>query len=389
MDLANPRPNGHARVLIASDKFKGSLSSREVAAHLTAGLRSVHPDVQIKQLQVADGGEGTVKAVISAGFSSHLVQVSGPTGRPVVAEFATRGNEAVIEMANAAGLALLPRGASAPLTASSRGVGELVCAALDLGCNKIIIGAGGSACTDGGAGLLAALGAEFLDAKGQPLHEGGGFLMDLASVNLDNLDKRLRRARFVLATDVNNPLLGPEGAAAIFAPQKGATMTDIARLEAGLEQLVASMEQEIGPRAIRAAAVPGAGSAGGLGYAAIAVLAAQTQPGVVAFQNILELNHYIADSTLVITGEGNMDEQSLGGKLPLGISRIASEHGVPVIAVCGNIALDASQVELAGFTRAYSLRELQPDLSRCINQAGPLLEQIGSTIGSDLHKLGA
>lgn len=382
--MSTTQLNGQLQVLIASDKFKGSLSSGQVAEHLTAGLLSANHVLQVKQLQVADGGEGTVQAAISAGFVAHTAKVSGPTGLPVVAEFATRGNEAVIEMASAAGLALLPGGIPAPMTASSRGVGELVSAALDLGCNRIILGAGGSACTDGGTGFLAALGGEFMDAKGHALKEGGGSLTGLRSVNLSDLDSRLRRTRFVLAADVDNPLLGPRGTAAIFAAQKGATATDIDHLEAGLRRLVDTFEHEIGDRATRAALSPGAGSAGGLGYAAIAVLAARTEPGVIALQSILGLDQDIASSTLVITGEGNMDEQSLGGKLPLGISRIASEQGVPVIAVCGNIALDPEQVESAGFTRAYSLRDLQPDLSECMRQAGQLLERIGSDIGADL-----
>ena len=372
------------RVVIASDKFKGSLSSAEVANHLATGLAAANGNLHVDQIQVADGGEGTVAAVINAGYVEHVVRVSGPTGLPVEAAIAIRGNVAVIEMATASGLALLPDGIPSPLRATSKGTGELIRAAMDKGCNRIILGAGGSACTDGGAGLLEALGAEFLDTQGQPLPPGGAALRDLATIDLTGLDRRLRRTRFVLASDVDNPLLGANGAAQVFGPQKGATKSQVPALEDGLAQLVHVLEQEIGPRAQKAAAAPGAGAAGGLGYAAIAIFAARRESGIKVVHELVGLDRFLAEADLVITGEGSLDKQSLGGKTPFGISQAAAHKGIPVVAVCGRTTLETAQLNAAGFSRIYALQDMQPDLSLCMAEAGVMLEAIGKAIGGQM-----
>jgi glycerate kinase len=375
------------RVLIASDKFKHSLASDEVARHLTIGLMAERPDLTVGSVSIADGGEGTVTAAISAGFTAHLVTVSGPTGVPLNATMAIRDHEAVIEVAAASGLASLPGGILDALGATSLGTGQLIREALNHGCTLIYIGAGGSACTDGGAGLLAGLGGKFLDSRGQPLSQGGGALADLAAIDLSGLDPRLRKARFVLASDVDNPLLGKQGAAAIFGPQKGAVPSEVELLDRALTRLVDVLEEEIGSRATAAATEAGAGAAGGIGYAAIAVLAARVEPGVEVVGRMIDLDKRIRGAALVITGEGSLDDQSMGGKAPLGVSQAAARAGVPVVAVCGRTTLPDRTLRAAGFIRTFALADIEPDLARCMTNAGALLETIGRTVAAEILPL--
>lgn len=374
-------------VLIASDKFKHSLTSDEVAWHLTQGLLAANPDLTVESVAIADGGEGTVNAAISAGFTPHIATVGGPTGQPVDATFAIRGHEAVIEIAEASGLAALPDGKPEPLGASSIGTGQLIKAALDHGCTLIYLGTGGSACTDGGAGILTGLGAKLLDAEGHHLALGGGSLVRLARIDLDGLDRRLKKVRFVLASDVENPLVGERGAAAVFGPQKGASEADVRVLEAALTRLVNVLEKEIGARATKAAIQPGAGAAGGIGYAAIAVLAARVEPGVEVVGRMIDLDNRIRGADLVITGEGSLDDQSMGGKAPLGVSQAAARAGVPVVAVCGRTTLPDRTLRAAGFIRTFALADIEPDLSRCMSNAGTLLETTGTTVAAEMLPL--
>ncbi|MBD7995528.1 glycerate kinase [Arthrobacter sp. Sa2CUA1] len=376
------------RVVIAPDKFKGSLTAPEVAAHLAAGLQSVPlPAGQawdIDGIPVADGGEGTLDAAVATGFTRRSALVSGPTGEPLRADFAVRGGEAVIEMATASGLAVLPAGVKDALRASSRGTGELIRAALDAGCTRIILGVGGSANTDGGAGILQGLGARLLDADGKELEGGGAALLRLAGIDSSGFDPRLRQTHFVLASDVDNPLLGPDGAAAVFGPQKGACAEDVQLLDAALANFVQVLGSHFGPRALDAAHAPGAGAAGGVGYAALAVLAADRRPGIDVVLEFTGLADRLSGADLVITGEGSLDEQSLLGKTPLGVARAAAAAGVPAIAVCGRSTLHDQQVRAAGFDRAYALTDLEPDTDKCMAGAGPLLEQVGSAIAGQL-----
>ncbi|MEE1622672.1 glycerate kinase [Zafaria sp. Z1313] len=372
------------RVLIASDKFKHSLSSKDVAKHLTTGLRAKQPELTVDFVAIADGGEGTVSAAVSAGFNAQVLTVSGPTGDPVDATMAIRGHEAVIEVAEASGLACLPNGKPDALRATSLGTGQLIYEALNRGCTRIYIGAGGSACTDGGAGLLTGLGARFLDSRGRPLSLGGGPLTNLEAVDLSGLHPQLRKVQFILASDVDNPLLGIKGAAAVFGPQKGATPSDVTLLDNSLARLVDVLEQEIGPRAKEAATQAGAGAAGGIGYAAIAVLTAEVEPGVSVVGRLIELDKKIQGSVLVITGEGSLDDQSLGGKAPLGVSRAAAKAGVPVVAVCGRTTLSNRTLKAAGFEQTFALTDIEPDLRRCMSNAGPLLKIVGTIIAAEL-----
>ncbi|GAA4024971.1 glycerate kinase [Arthrobacter methylotrophus] len=382
------------RVVIAPDKFKGSLSAPEVASRLSTGLRAgfaaSHPaeGFETTLIPVADGGEGTLDAAVGSGFTRRSATVTGPTGQPITAEFAVRGKEAVIEMAEASGLAVLPGfgDGSAPNTETARnstslGTGELIRAALDLGCRHIILGVGGSANTDGGAGVLQGLGALLLDADGNELPAGGAALGRLDRIDLSNLDVRLEVAEFVLASDVDNPLLGRTGAAAIFGPQKGATPEDVAALDAALAHFVRVLAGEIGPEAEDAAQAPGAGAAGGVGYIAIAALGAARRPGIDVVLEFTELEQRLAGADLVITGEGSLDEQSLLGKTPMGVARAAARSGVPVIAVCGRSTLSPEQLTESGFESAHALTELEANVEKCIAEAGPLLEELGKHIG--------
>ncbi|GAA2927130.1 glycerate kinase [Streptomyces enissocaesilis] len=365
-----------ARVLVAADKFKGSLTAVQVAERVTAGLRRVVPDVVVEALPVADGGDGTVAAAVAAGFERREVRVTGPLGEQLTAAFALRDGTAVVEMAEASGLQHLPEGVFAPLTATTYGSGELLRAALDAGARTIVFGVGGSATTDGGAGMLAALGARFLDAAGEPVGPGGGGLRDLATADLSGLDPRLADVDLVLASDVDNPLTGPKGAAAVYGPQKGATEEDVAALDAAL----AHYASVLGPEHEHS---PGAGAAGGIGYGALIALGASFRPGIEVMLDVLGFADALSRVTLVITGEGSLDAQTLHGKAPAGVAAAARAKNIEVIAVCGRLALPPEVLGGAGIRRAYALADLEPDPARSMAEAGPLLERVAENIARD------
>ncbi|MEU6289151.1 MULTISPECIES: glycerate kinase [unclassified Streptomyces] len=376
--------DGARRVLVAADKFKGSLTAVEVAERVTAGLRRVVPDVRVEALPVADGGDGTVAAAVAAGFERREVRVAGPLGDEVTAAFALREDTAVVEMAEASGLQRLPEGVLAPLTASTYGSGELLRAALDAGARTIVFGVGGSATTDGGAGMLAALGARFLDADGEPVAPGGGGLASLASADLSGLDPRLSGVELVLASDVDNPLTGPKGAPAVYGPQKGASPQDVAALDAALAHFakVLAQVEGVGARAAEYAASPGAGAAGGIGYGAL-LLGARFRPGIEVMLDVLGFAPALERAGLVITGEGSLDEQTLHGKAPAGVAAAARAAGKEVVAVCGRLALPADALGRAGIRRAYPLTAVEPDVEKCIAEAGPILERVAEGIARD------
>ncbi len=370
------------RVLVAADKFKGSLTAVEVAERVTAGLRRAVPGLEVEALPVADGGDGTVAAAVAAGFDRREVRVAGPLGDGVTAAFALRGDTAVVEMAEASGLQRLPGGVLAPLTASTYGSGELLTAALDAGARTLVFGVGGSATTDGGAGMLAALGARFLKADGEPVAPGGAGLAELASADLSGLDPRLGEVAFVLASDVDNPLTGPKGAPAVYGPQKGASPEDVRRLDAALAHFVKVLEEPAGAGATEFAASPGAGAAGGIGYGAL-LLGARFRPGIEVMLDVLGFAPALERADLVITGEGSLDEQTLHGKAPAGVAAAARAAGKEVVAVCGRLALPPEALGRAGIRRAYALTDLEPDVATCIAEAGPLLERTAERIARD------
>ncbi|MEV5169900.1 glycerate kinase [Streptomyces flaveolus] len=374
--------NETRRVLIAADKFKGSLTAVQVAERVTAGLRRVVPNLRVEALPVADGGDGTVDAAVAAGFERREVRVAGPLGQEVTAAFALRDGTAVVEMAEASGLQRLPAGVFAPLTASTYGSGELLRAALDAGARTIVFGVGGSATTDGGAGMLSALGARFLTEEGEPVSPGGGGLADLARADLSGLDPRLSSVELVLASDVDNPLTGPKGAPAVYGPQKGASPEDVETLDAALGHFAKVLEAEAGPRAAEYAVAPGAGAAGGIGYGAL-LLGARFRPGIEVMLDVLGFAPALRRASLVITGEGSLDEQTLHGKAPAGVAAAARAAGKEVVAVCGRLALPTEALLRAGISQAYPLTSVEPDVARCIADAGPILERVAARLAED------
>lgn len=381
MTTTTARTGGPARVLLAPDKFKGSLSAARVAAHLAAGLRRAAPGVVVDELPVADGGEGTVDAALAAGFAPVGTTATGPLGEPVATRYARRGGTAVVEMAAVSGLATVTPSRETALAATSRGLGEVIAHALDAGAREIVVGVGGSASTDGGAGMLAALGARLLGPAGD-LADGGGHLGGLVDVDLSGLHPALADTELVLASDVDNPLLGPSGAAAVYGPQKGADPAAVAELERGLAAWVDVLATGGVTGAVAHAAAPGAGAAGGVGFACL-LLGALRRPGV---QVVLDLTGFagrLAGVDLVVTGEGSLDAQSLHGKTPVGVAAAAAAAGVPVVAVCGRTALDAGQAAAAGFAAVHALTDVEPDVATCVAQAGPLLETLAARLVTD------
>ncbi|MFD1830849.1 glycerate kinase [Streptomyces desertarenae] len=371
------------RVLIAADKFKGSLTAVEVAEHVTAGLRRARPGLEVEALPVADGGDGTVAAAAAAGFALRQTAVTGPLGKAVTASYALREGTAVVEMAQASGLQKLPAGVLAPLSATTYGTGELIQAALDAGARTIVLGVGGSATTDGGAGMLTALGARLLDAGGAPVGPGGGALRNLAAADLTGLDPRLARTEIVLASDVDNPLTGPAGAAAVYGPQKGANGADVAALDAALAHYAAVLETAVGPRAAECARRPGAGAAGGVGYGALVGLGASFRPGIEVMLEVLGFAEAVARAGLVVTGEGSLDAQTLHGKAPAGVAAAARRAGKRTVAVCGRLEVGPAQLRQAGIEAAYALTDLEPDPAVCMAQAGPLLERTAERLAAE------
>ncbi|GAA3363220.1 glycerate kinase [Saccharopolyspora gregorii] len=362
-------------VLIAPDKFKGSLTAPEVANALAAGL----PGVEVRLAPIADGGDGTVDAAIATGYRRMQARVTGPVGAPLAADFALLGDQAVVELASASGLALLPTRELAPMTASSFGTGELIRAALDAGARTIVLGVGGSACTDGGAGMLAALGARLLADAGRPLPPGGGGLVELAEVDLSGLDPRLADADIVLASDVDNPLLGERGAAHVYGPQKGADPTQVRLLDAALRSWSGAVTRAGGREA---ADEPGAGAAGGVGYAALAVLGARQRPGADLVLELVGFDAALPGAGLVLTGEGSVDEQTLHGKGPAAVAARAAAAGVPAIAVAGRCSLAPERLRDAGFADVFALTDVEPDPQRCIREAADLLPQLARHIAA-------
>jgi glycerate kinase len=368
------------RVVVAPDKFKGSLTAAQVAERVAAGLARAAPGVEVVKVPVADGGDGTLEAAVSAGYRRVPVRAEGPTGEPVDTAFAERDGVAVVELADVSGLGRLPGGRLAARTASSYGTGQVIGAALDAGCRRIVLGIGGSACTDGGAGLVQALGGRVLDANGGELGRGGAALAATASLDLAGLHPALGQAELVVACDVDNPLLGPRGAAAVYGPQKGASPADVAELDAALARWAAAVHRATGTDA---AEVPGAGAAGGVGFAALAVLGARLRPGIDLVLDLVRFREALPGAGLVICGEGSLDAQTLHGKAPAGVAAAARAAGIPVVAVAGRSLLSAAELEPAGILAAYPLSDLEPDPARSMAEAGPLLERLAVRVAHD------
>nr|WP_240807446.1 glycerate kinase [Actinomadura geliboluensis] len=374
-----PRPSPPGHVLLAPDRFPGALTAAQAARRLAAGLRRARPDVPLVELPVADGGEGTVAAAVAAGWRAVEVEVCGPTGRPVTARLAVRDRSAVVELAEASGLRRLPGGKPRPLTASSLGTGQLLGHALRLGARRIVLGLGGGACTDGGAGLVQGLGGRLLDALGKDLPPGGAALRSLHALDLRGLPD-MSGVEVVVAGDSAGPLLGRGGAAAVDGPRRGAGREEVRVLDAGLRRW-ADLAEAAARRTARD--LPGAGTSGGVGFAALTFLGATIEPGPALLLDLLGFADRARGARLVVTGEGVLDTRSLRGSAPIGVARAAARAGAPVIAVAGRRGLTGEQLRKARIQAAYALADIEPDEERRVRRAGPLLEQLTVAIADE------
>jgi len=381
------------KVVIAPDSFKESLDAQQVAFAIERGLKSIDPSLKTLCVPVADGGEGTTEALVAATRGElKRNRVSGPLGEPLEAIWGVLGEQAntpltaVVETASASGLDKLSSAQRDALRATTFGTGELILAALDQGVRRIILGLGGSATNDGGTGLLSALGARFLDAQGNSLAPGGAALAELDSIDLTQLDPRLAETEFLVACDVDNPLLGERGASAIFGPQKGATPDQVEQLDAALANLADVSTRLLG-KDMRD--VEGAGAAGGLGYALVQFLNARMAPGIDLVLEAVQFNDLIEGAALVITGEGRIDGQSLSGKTPVGVARWAKRQNLPVIALCGSIGDGAEGVHGVGIDALFSVVPGVCTLDQALVHAAVNLERTAAQIARTINLTGA
>ncbi|WP_025994999.1 glycerate kinase [Pseudomonas viridiflava] len=363
------------KIVIAPDSFKDSLSAQAVADAIASGLAEVWPDAELVKCPMADGGEGTIEAVLDACEGQWMsAQVSGPLGDSVAAQWGwlAQSRTAIIEMAMASGLQLLTRAQRDACLTSTEGTGQLISAALDAGAQRVILAIGGSATNDGGSGMLSALGARFLDRNDQPLPRGGRALTDLARIDLSGLDPRLANVRVEIAADVDNPLCGPNGASHIFGPQKGASPDQVLALDAALGHFADHSARTLG-RDLRDS--PGSGAAGGMGFAAKAYLNASFRAGVEVVADLTGLEQALVGADLVITGEGRFDAQTLRGKTPLGVARVAQRQRVPVIVLAGTLGEGYEQLYQHGISAAFALTSGPMDLEHACREAPRLLQE--------------
>ncbi|HHY85601.1 MAG TPA: glycerate kinase [Verrucomicrobia bacterium] len=369
------------RIVIAPNAFKGSLTAGEAARCIEAGLRRALKNALFMRVPVADGGEGTAAVVVEATKGKWVKRlVAGPTGRKVMARFGLTGDgrTAVIEMASASGLVLLQPDERNPLVTSTRGVGELIRAALDRGVRRMLICVGGSATNDGGMGMARALGARFLDERGRELPEGGGALGRLSRIDLSGLDPRLKAVSVEAACDVTNPLYGRDGAAYVYGPQKGATPEMVKQLDAGLRRLASVVKRDLRKDV---AMTPGAGAAGGLGAGLMAFLDGRVRSGAELVLELLDFRRKLAGCDLVITGEGRLDAQTAFGKAPAVVAREARRLGVPVIAICGSVGPGAEEILKAGVGAYFSALETSLPEAELFQRAPGMLERCAEQVG--------
>lgn len=372
------------KIVVAPDKFKGSLSSLEVAKAIERGIKKAVPEAEVVLCPLADGGEGTVEALVTAtGGQIIKKRVTGPLGTPIDSYFGLLGSSVfslrssvssvgIVEMAAASGLHLVPPERQNPLVTTTYGTGELINAALDEGCRKTIVGIGGSATTDGGMGMAQALGVKFLDHQGKVLGLGRGqLLQEIAGIDADDLDKRIGKTEFLVASDVQNPLTGPQGAAQVYAPQKGATPTMVKELDKGLSHYDGIIKRDLG---IDIRDAPGAGAAGGLGAGLMVFLKAKLRSGVDLVMEAVSLEKKLQGADLVITGEGKIDRQTAYGKVPLGVARLAKAKNIPVIAIGGQVTEDAVVLKDYGITELYLLMKPGMSVEEAMKHASRLLE---------------
>ena len=373
------------KIVIAPDSWKESLTALDVASHIERGFKEIFPDAEYRLIPLADGGEGTVEAMVAATAGRKVtVPVIGPLGEETQAFYGLDGQErcAFIEMAAASGLEKVPAAKRNPLLTTSWGTGELIRHALDAGARHLIIGIGGSATNDGGAGMAQALGAKLLDEKGAPLGYGGGELSRLARIDISGLDKRLVDCRIDVACDVNNPLTGEDGASAVFGPQKGATPEMVARLDDALARYAAIVKRDLDCDVLT---LPGGGAAGGMGAALFAFCGATLRPGIEIVTEALRFDEAVRDADLVITGEGRIDSQSIHGKVPVGVARIASRYGKPVIGIAGSLTPDVGVVHQHGLNAVFSVLYRICMLEEALRQGGDNLRMAARNIAAALQ----
>ena len=343
------------KIVIAPDSWKESLSALEVATAIEDGFRQIFPDAEVVKIPMADGGEGTVEAMVAATQGRIVtLSVTGPLGEPVEAFYGLSGDEkqAFIEMAAASGLESVPTARRDPRITTSWGTGELIRHALDAGVRHIIIGLGGSATNDGGAGMVQALGAGLLDAQGEQIAGGGEALSQLERIDTRRLDPRLAECRIEVACDVTNPLTGEEGATAVFGPQKGATPDMVRQLDEALTHYGKIIERDLDKSVLT---LKGGGAAGGMGAGLYAFCGAKLRPGIEIVTDALHLADIVADADLVITGEGRIDSQTVHGKVPVGVARVAKRYNLPVIGIAGSLTADVGVVHQHGLDAVFSV----------------------------------
>lgn len=368
------------------DSFKGCCSAVQAGEAVRRGILRGDPDAEVLNIPVADGGEGTVDAVIRDGRGAwHSCKVTGPMGEPADAGYGTIDDVAVIEMSTASGLTLVPESRRNPLTATTYGTGELILHALDAGFRSFLIGIGGSATNDGGAGMMQALGASFRDASGKELEFGGAALARLNEVDLSGLDPRLAECRFTVASDVSNPLCGPNGATYVFGPQKGATPEMQEQLEAALRRYADVVERQFGQNV---AEMRGAGAAGGLGAALYVFLKAEFRQGILAVLDIVDFQGKLKDADMVITGEGRTDAQTVFGKVPAGVAALTKQVGdIPVYILSGGIGKGAEALYGVGVDGIYSIADGPITLEDSQKRVEELLERLAESLTRSVRKI--
>lgn len=373
------------RVVMAPDKFRGTLTAAEAARALAGGWRNARPGDEIVEIPLADGGEGTLDALVEGlGGERRTVRVTGPLGDPVDAEFGLApgpdGTVAVVEMARASGLLLVSEARRDPLRATTRGTGELILAACAERPTQVVVCIGGSATNDGGAGMAQAIGARLLDSEGHEIGPGGAALLDLARIDTTTLDRSVRGVRFVVASDVDNPLTGSQGASAVYGPQKGASADDVLLLDRALAHYAAVIHRDLG---IDVREVPGAGAAGGLGAGLIAFLGARVRRGVEVVMETVCLRERLLGAGLVVTGEGKLDAQSLHGKTPEGVIRTAREVGVPIVLACGRAEIRPEGVPVASLVERFGEERAMRDTHRALEELAAELAGRASELSPD------
>jgi len=376
------------RIVVAPDKFKGSLSSRSAAEAIGRGLGRALPQAKLDLVPVADGGEGTAETIVhTLGGQMVVCDVQGPNGKPVQARYGLLGGAkvAVVELAQASGLELMPAGSNDPLTATTFGTGQLIGAAIDAGAVRIILAIGGSATNDAGAGALSALGAQFLDDQGNRLAPGGAALAKLARIDVTALDRRLSNVSIEIASDVRNPLCGPSGASAVYGPQKGASPHDVRSLDAALARFADVAKVHVG---IDVRDVPGAGAAGGVGAGFLALARATLRPGAQLVLEVLDFDQRLAGASLVITGEGRLDKQTLAGKAPYAVAQAAAAHKIPVIALAGSVECSAADLEQASIALALPIVSGPITVEEAVRRGAELLASTAYTLGQAISLFG-